>query len=249
MTNSFGSIRPGVFRHSFMRQSLIFIAAALTASPTLGAIVSSSSFGNVDAGVMSAFDNANSFNASDTIGALATENNSLTDSDLEWEFDASSNCVTFSATALEEKTVSAKPGGAHSAQINYEFEFTIDTVMDFSLNGTYGFDYGSDPTSGTDDSISYDLSSGGSPIVNGGITTGGTVVYSESGTLAPGTYKLSVNLFVNETINNAGNRGGIFDGKFILSDSLTGVPEPTSLSLLAVGMLLGGVRRRRKIVA
>lgn len=205
-------------------------------------MVSTSSVGTVDATTISTSDSATSSNSSDAIQAYASEHNSFTDTNLEWNV-VSPGSISFSGSVFEEKTIAAKPGGDHCGIISYTYDFTIDSFMDFSLNGTFGFDQGLEPTTGVDDFINYSLTG---TSVTGQTTSGATTAFAETGSLGPGSYSLIFNMEMYETINNNGNRGGGFDGTFSLTDSSTSVPEPHSLSLVAIGSLMVLTARRRK---
>jgi hypothetical protein len=222
--------------HLLVSPLLIIVSAAIANA----GLVSSSSVGQVQSTALTTTDTASSSTEPVPLNAFAAEQNSFTDSDLDYSFNAGTSTASFSGSSFAEKTVSAKPGGDHIGLVDWTFTFTVDSDTEFALNGTWGFD----SNTGTNDFISYALTGPGTSVTNS-ITTGSTTVFSEIGVIGPGTYSLVFDMELNETINNQGTRSGAFSGAF----SLTAVPEPGSLSLMVVAMLtLGcGHRRRRRV--
>lgn len=225
-----------------MIRPTVFISTILLCNCGHAGLVSTASTGSADAIIISSSDTADSMNSSDVIQAFASENNSTTETNLSWSFNGL-DAISFVGSIEHDKSVSARPGGDHTGTINYQFDFTIDSFTDYALNGTYGFDQGLDATSGVDDLFAYSLSGTTS---SGSFTSGPTAAFSGSGNLAPGTYSLIVNMAINETIKNAGNRAGGFEGVLSLTDSIAPVPEPRAMSLIVIAMLAVTPRRRQR---
>lgn len=181
---------------------------------------------------------------SGTLAASQSGNNSLTNSDITYAYDG---VGMFSGNALivAEKTVNARPGGPHTGTAEYSFTFTTDMDMDFTLGGTWGFD-GAD---GSSDSLNYILQDSGGTTISSGSTNSVAGVssagFSDSGSLSAGTYTFLITAELNETINNQGIAQAGWDlTEFTLT---AGTPEPSSLSLLILGIsFCGSFRRKRK---
>lgn len=233
-----------------MRNLIVTMVVCACGTPAIGGLVSVSTSAEASAEFDGGPpDTATSTMNADSIGAFQSANNSFTEADLSYGFDSGTD--TFSGTALivAEKTVSARPGGDHCGTADYSFTFTTDETMDFTLAGTWGFD--NITATGTADSLSFLLEDSSGMAISSGSTTSGSGIasdtFSDSGTLAAGTYTFTISGKLFETLNNMTTAQAGWDlQQFTLSSSTVGTPEPSSLSLLITAFLgcLGHRRRR-----
>ena len=231
------------------RKSCIFLLLCLT--PLARADVTATINGNV----LADFDGAPTTDSStllvDSVVAFSSAQNSFTDTNQSWNYDATTLTLTGTGTAEAEKTVSAKPGGHHRGTTSLVFNFEIDANVDYSLNGTFGF---SNVINGTDDSISYVLSGPSGTIVSGNTTSTAGIAsdsFSHTGTLlnSSGTgttlYTLTMSSVLDETLNNAASvTAGWNLTQFQLT---TSTPEPSALILAILPCVVMTARRRRRV--
>ncbi len=240
-------------------RTLIYLLALGAVQPVSGGLVSITTSAEVSAQFDTAPpDTATSSANSDLITATqagtGNNSNSSTTSTLDYGFDGAG---TFSGigtvTALKQEN--SGPGGDHCGIADYSVTFTTDESMDFTLGGTWGYDYGNSNGGGSSgaDFLTYLLQDSSGNAISQGTATSTAGVNSEafmdSGTLPAGTYTFTIRSELYEAINNRDTRQAGFDlTEFTLTSTSTGAgtPEPGSLSLLALGFLVsGGVRRRR----
>lgn len=186
----------------------------LTASVCQADLVTSSSSGNVYAQFALDVDTNSSTAPSAGIQALASGNNSFTQTALTYAFDLPNLTLTGNSLITAQKTVSARPGGDHTGTSQYLFNFEIDAPMKFDLDGTWGFAGSSG--SGTD-TLLYALTGPGGSVASGSTTSNLGVnsdTFSESLTLQAGSYALTFTAELRETINNQDTRlaGWTIDG-------------------------------------
>lgn len=225
--------------------TLLFVLVGVEDS--WGSVTSTMFAGSTNASFDDVADSANSSSASDAITALATANNSSTQSDLSWDWDGS--ILTGTGLVAEEKFLSARPGGDHLGDVSLTFDFTVDVATDYSLDGTWGFDNASPGG----DTIMLSLAGSGgfsvsdSTVSNTGIASDN---FSLSGTLDPGSYTFMISAELAETINNellslAGWQLSSFKLKPSDAGGTLAVPEPHStFAFMALTALL--VQRRKR---
>lgn len=202
---------------------------------------------SVSADVLAEFDGTPVIDTStvltDSIVAFSSAQNSFTQSEQDWAYDATTSTLTGRGEVEAKKSVSAKPGGVHRGTTSLVFDFEIDSTVDYSLNGSFGF---SNVINGTDDSISYVLSGPGGTIVSGSTTSTTGIAsdpFSHSGTLlndsGTGTtlYTLTFSSVLNETLNN---EAAVIAGWNIAAFTIaTSAPEPSAVALmLPIGLVL-----------
>lgn len=224
----------------------LVLLASMSPIPTHAGLVTHSVLANVAADFAGTIDSDSSTASSATIGALAAANNSFTDSDLTFAFNGTSNSLSGTALIVEEKTVSAKPGGRHIGSASLTLTFQTNSNMDYDFAGNWGF---LNQTGTVTDSLTYILQDqAGTTSFASGSTTSGTGIasdsFSGSGTLGPGTYTFTIDALLDETINNAGTRQAGWN----LSDFtlVSSTPEPGAMSLLAVAIFAATLRRHRR---
>ena len=210
-------------------------------------------FTSFSGSVIAEFDTVSNSDSSifqpEAIVETAADNNSVSESDLDWSWDGST--LSGSSDGIAEKTVAARPGGDHCASSNFSFSFGIDEASDFVLEGFWG----TNNLTGVDDSLSYSLigPSGVVETANSAGTTGvASDVISSSGTLPPGSYTLTFESTLKETINNMQTGSNASVSGWTLSEfSLVpaAVPEPSGFALLAFTMIaIGSYRHRKNLV-
>ena len=209
----------------------LFILIVLTLTmhlPVHGDLISSGILGTTSADFATASDTDNSSLTVSSISSLATADNSYTQSDLSWNW--SNNVLAGSSLLTGEKTVSARPGGEHIGSSDLVLQFTVDSLTNYSLDGTWGF-VNIQPGG---DSLSVVLSDGAGTIDSDSTTSTSGInsnAMSMSGTIGAGTYTLSISGLLTETINNQGIAQA---GWNITGFSLTNaaIPEPQTFALL-----------------
>jgi hypothetical protein len=204
-------------------------------------IVSSSQSGTVSA-VFDAFSSSDSsLLPVDSLSESVSAQNSLTTAALAWSWNGTT--LTGNSTLTAEKTVAAKPGGAHQADSSFAFTFTIDAAATYVLDGLWGFN----GAVGNNDPLSLSLSGPSGTLFTDfstGITGIGSDSFFASGLLLPGTYTLAFAGQLIETINNQKTvAGGWIINQFTIST--VAVPEPCTASLSGVAILLAGLIRRQ----
>jgi len=225
-----------------------FLAVVLlsASTPLIAGLVSSSSVGTTDAIVAdkktATSDPKVSPPSSVPMRSFVQMANSTTQTDLMYVFDAVSEILTANGAIAERKIDEPFPGVDHTGTSNYQFDFSIDETIDFTLNGVYGFS----GNTGGDDFINFSLTGPAGLVFSGG-TTGDPLGtgYLETGTLTlTGDYTLEFDVQLIESINNAEDRSAVWTAQFLFSS----VPEPNGLSMSCLAMLLiGNFRRRGKV--
>ena len=153
------------------------------------------------------------------------------------------SALTATSVIDAEKTRNARRGGQHLGQSQFIFQFTTDSVYDFSLDGSYGFLTANDGN----DFIGWSLVGGGlnlsgSPTQNSAGIVGES--FFASGRLGPGTYTLTLQSSFDEDISRTELRQA---GWTLNEFRLTAVPEPHVWALLGlVGCLMAGQARFRR---
>ena len=175
--------------------------------------------------------------------------NSITTSSLSYSWDGSS--LTGSGLIETEKTIPAKPGGLHHGESTLSFNFSIDEISTYSLNGNFG--YVGVTASDAADNVSWSLT--GTPLSGPNYTASGTAnavsdttvheqVFSASDTISAGIYTLVLTGDFHETVNSPESR---LAGWEITSFTVAPVaPVPESTSFVVLGWLaLASLHRRR----
>ncbi|MEQ1905225.1 MAG: hypothetical protein ABL888_13640 [Pirellulaceae bacterium] len=214
-----------------MQQFISVFATILVlfANVQLRADVIASSFSNSTfAQFKTLTDSDSSISSVGTITSFVTIDNSFTRSLLQWSWGG--RFLTGESTLTAEKTIAARPGGAHLATSSFIFQFTTDSAMVLDMAGTWGFNPVTTPGG---DSITMTLvgSSGtlysDSTSLNTGLTSDN---FGYLATIAPDSYTLTISGTLTETINNAASA----QGAWAFQRFSIAVPEPS----VGIGLLL-----------
>ncbi len=227
------------FRQSWLTVALLF---ALIPAPVSADVVSTGFSGIVTSVFKLNTDSATSILPNDMLLKRVSQDNSFTETALNWSWDG----TTLSGNSLltASKTVAARPGGAHRSSSDFVFAFTVDSTMDLTFGGLWGFS----GVQGINDLIMLELA-GPSGIIVTDTSTGttgiGSDAFSWAGTLNPGTYTLSFSGDLVKTINNAATaQGGWSINQFTLVN-IAAVPEPSVIGFLALVLCGCNMRGRR----
>ncbi|MFK7821256.1 MAG: hypothetical protein AB8G99_21255, partial [Planctomycetaceae bacterium] len=120
---------------------------------------------------------------SGSVSTSQADNRSFTSADITaFNFDTGTDTFSASALIIAEKTVSARPGGDHTGIASYEVSFTVDSQMDYTLSGTWGFL--NNAAAGPADLLTYSLVDSGGATLDSGSTTANVLTdpFSSSGT-------------------------------------------------------------------
>ena len=226
-----------------IRQTLLTIALLFVfVDPVAADVISTSYSGSVTSVFNTLSDTQSSTLSNASLFRRVAADNSFTETALNWLWDGTT--LTGNSAMTAAKTVSARPGGAHQSSSNLVFTFTIDSQMDLSIGGVWGFN----TVQGINDLLMLELT-GPTGVITTDTSTGTTGVasdsFSYSGTLNPGTYSLSLSGDLVRTINNATTlSGGWSLNQFSLVNS-TAVPESSGLAVLALALFSSTQYRRR----
>ncbi len=203
--------------------ALLFV---FVADPLAADVISTSYSGSVTSVFKTLSDSQSSTLSTAALFRRVAADNSFTETALNWQWDGTTLAGNSSLTAA--KTVSARPGGDHQSSSDLVFTFTIDSRMDLSFGGVWGFS----TVQGINDLLMLELT-GPTGVITTDTSTGTTGVasdsFSYSGTLNPGTYSLTLSGDLVRTINNATTLlGGWSLNQFSLVNS-TAVPESSGL--------------------
>ncbi|MCO8124631.1 PEP-CTERM sorting domain-containing protein [Stieleria sp. TO1_6] len=235
-----------------LTHSLTLIAAcfAYSAASSSAAVVTANVSASVQANFEGKTDSAVSSALSDSISASSVELNSQTTSGINYSFDLANGALSASSLITTEKLVSAKRGGFHHGASSFLLDFQIDSEMEYSLHGTWGF-FGNS-NSAPPDSLGFVFSGPDGTIINrtsgvaGGTNAG---AFNEVGTIGAGTYQLAFQSELNETFNSqdVARVGWAIEGFQLNSTTtLSAVPEPSAVIFLGLLSALGIGRRKRR---
>lgn len=215
-----------------------FLLPAYSHADVVAVGFSSTTFASVDG--ISDTDNSN--NNPMTLASNANGDEAFTESMLDWSF--ADDCLDANGLVTAKRDTETKTASEHSGTSSFLIKFEIDSEMEISICGDWGF---SGNTEDGGDGLRFQLRDETSAIYSDSTTSNTGIAsdtFEHTSILGPGTYTWEIRVALTESLTEPQiAQAGWALSKFKLSN--VAVPEPTGLLVLGLGGIAMITRRRR----